>query len=153
MFKLCLFLAFCAALVFYHFETLSNPKLETLGAGYFRIYSREDVCSPLVTNRRSIATGFIYVTRSENADELRNKFTHIYGESIILDEYMPKHEVLRALGYRAVLQQNNHMMRITYAYSGRGRDFITENNNRINLQIASRNGVTTVGWPVILGSF
>jgi len=153
VFKLLLFITLCVSLIFYHFASLGNPHLEILGDGYMSIYSRQLVDSPYIIRRHDIATGFIYTTRSYNAPALRAKFTQIDGESITLDTYRPKHEILRILRYRVVHEQRNNIMHITYAYSGRGRDFIRDGDTRINLQISSRAGRVTIGWPVILSGF
>jgi len=148
--KFLIFTGACVALIFYHFAALDNPRLETLGPGQFRIYSREDITSPLIYNRISIATGFIYVTCSTNAPQLRQKFTHIDGESITLSTPKTARQVLSQLGHHKVEQHISSVMTTTYAHSNRARAFITSGSNRINLQIIERDGVTTVGWPVIL---
>ena len=150
--KLCIYLALCTSLVFFNFATLCNPQLESLGAGTFRIYSREDISSPLVQNRISIATGFIYIACSNDAAELRAKFTHIDGESLTLDTPVPTQQILQILGYRAVESLQIGSLHITYAYSSNALAFVTHNDMRVNLQIAQRNNQTTVGWPVILSS-
>jgi len=143
----------CASLVVWHFETVSNPRIEVLGSGQFRFYSRERIHSPLIYGTIQIATGFIYITTSDNAPLLRRKFSQIDGESLTLDYAKSKREILHILGYTAVSTQNNSVMQITYAYSGRGLSFIRSGRDRINLQISNRSGVVTVGWPVILGSY
>jgi len=134
----------------YHFAALDNPRLETLGDGEFRIYSRQDITSPLVTNRIAIATGFIYTTHSDNAAELRAKFTHSDGESITLTQPQTARQILSQLGHHQVSQHTSAIMTTTYAHNNRHRKFVTSGQNRINLQIIERDGVTTVGWPVIL---
>ena len=153
MFKLCVFTASCACLILWHFTTLSNPNLEILGSGEFSIYSREAINSPLIIRRLDMGSGFIYVTSSENAAELRQKFNHIDGESITLNRYKPVRDILALLGHTKISSRKDSVMHITYAYSGRGREFIEHNGKRINLQIAHRGNRTAIGWPVILGSF
>ena len=150
MVKIPLYIAFCVALIFVSLSTPYSPRLEMLGSGEFAIYSREYVMSPLVTRRIESGLGFIYFTHSANAQRLRAKFTHIDGESITLDHHKPTRDILRKLGYRSVASNKPN---IYYGFSSRATVFIRNGNTRINLQIAQRNGVTTVGWPVILGSF
>jgi len=123
---------------------VDNPRLELLGEGEYAIYSREDVRSSLVDRRVASGIGFIYYTTSENAAELRAKFTHIDGESIVLPRISGK-QVLKKLGYQEVSKG--------YGYSPRGKDFIKVNGQRVNLQVVERNGSTVVGWPVILGAY
>jgi len=151
--KFIAFTTLCVSLVVFHFGTLSNPELEVLGEGEFSIYSRQVVGSPLIERVTNIGIGFIYTTSSRNAVQLRAKFTQIDGESIILDNFKDPQKILDILGYTQVSTQDMGGLHTVYAYSGRGRDFITSNGQRINLQIAVRAGRVTVGWPVILGSY
>ncbi|MCL2755455.1 MAG: YwmB family TATA-box binding protein [Firmicutes bacterium] len=153
MVKFILFSTFCIILIFYHFESLSNPKLEQLGDGQFSIYSREIIQSPLVLSKTNIGFGFIYTIHSLNANQLRQKFNVIDGESIVLDNFIHPNQILRQLGYTQISSQQSANLFTIYAYSSRGRDFIRKDNNRINLQVAVRDGRVTIGWPVILGSF
>ena len=148
-----MFVAVCASLVFYHFSTLGNPQLETLGSGTVQIFSRERIDSPLVKNRQDLGFAFVYTTSSANAAALRAKFSVIDGESITLDTPKSVREILRALGHTYMFSQSINQLHVTYAYSGRNRDFVTKGRERINLQIAVRGNTVTVGWPVILGSF
>jgi len=153
MIKLVLYSTLCVVLIFYHFETLGNPRLEVLGEGVISIYSREVVTSPLITSVTNIGFGFIYTTCATNANELRAKFNVIDGESIALTHSACPHEILRQLGHTMVSYQRGGGLFTIYAYSSRGRDFIRQDGNRINMQIAVRDGRVTVGWPVILGSY
>ena len=149
--KFILFLALCICLVTWHYGTLCNPHLESLGDGEFRIFSRELVHSPLIENRIATALGFIYITSSQNAHILRAKFTHIDGESITLFTPQSADQIIRRLGYHVVESSHGSVIRTTYAHSARGRNFITSDGRRINLQIIERGNVVTVGWPVVLG--
>jgi len=146
--KLSLYIALCVSLVFYSVATVENPRLEILGEGEFAIYSREDVRSPLVVRRVASGIGFIYYTDSGSAAELRAKFDNIDGESIVVSGKSAR-QVLGVLGYREVSSGGG----VWYGYSPRGRDFISVEGQRVNLQVVERNGTTVVGWPVILGVF
>ena len=143
-----LYIALCVALIYYSAATAGNPALEILGGGEYAIYSREDVASPLITRRISSGIGYIYYCESSDAAMLRQKFTHIDGESITLNNKSAG-EVFRALNYRHVSGSGG----IFYGYSPRGLEFIKSGGAKINLQIAERNGTTVVGWPVILGGY
>ena len=151
--KFILFATLCIALVAHFFITIDNPQLEALGAGDFFIYSREVVASPLVISTTHVGFGIIYKTRAENAMELRRKFDVIDGESITLDRAKSTRDVLRLLGHEVVDEHSGGGKVVTYAFSGRGREFIVSDGRRINLQVVERGGRTSVGWPVILGSF
>ena len=148
MSKFPLYIALCVALIYYSVATVENPRLEVLGGGEYAIYSREDVGSSLVSRRVSSGIGFIYYCDSGNAAALREKFTHIDGESITLPGASAP-QIIHKLGYQQVSRSGD----IYYAYSPRAKEFIKSGGKKINLQIAERNGSTVVGWPVILGSY
>jgi len=153
VFVFLVFSALCISLVMFHFSTLGNPKLEILGEGELRIHSRQQISSPYVLRTYQTALGFTHVASHYNAKSLRAKFDVIDGESFTLARMIDVREILAVLGHRIVERQENHIMSVTYAYSGRARDFIMSGRNRVNLQIAVRGDRVTVGWPVILGSF
>jgi hypothetical protein len=134
--------------VYYSVAAMENPHLEILGSGEYAIYSRDDIKSPLVTRRISSGIGYIYYTDSGNAGQLREKFKHVDGESITLSA-ISAGEIFRQLRYIQVSSTDN----IYYGYSPRGLGFIKSGGQKINLQVAERNGVTVVGWPVILGGY
>ena len=149
-----LFVTLCITLVWYHFGTLDNPRLETLGEGTFFIHSRELVHSPLITSTIPAGIGFIYQMPSKHVNTVRSLFNNIDGESITLDTPKSSDQILRMLGYTMVQAQGTYeTIRVVYAYSSRGRNFLTIDGTRINLQIATRGDRVTIGWPVILGSF
>ena len=148
-----LFIAGSFALVLVHFTSLENPRLEVLGAGELRIHSRQHIESPLISRVYQTALGFTYITSSDSATLLREKFHTIDGESFTPERKMSKREILNILGHQIVETQANHIVQTTYAFSNRGRDFIMSGTRRVNLQIAQRDNQITVGWPVILGSF
>jgi hypothetical protein len=147
--KFPLYIALCVCVIYYSVAFAENPRLELLGDGEFAIYSREDIRSPLVDRRVASGIGFIYYTDSINAHALRNKFTHIDGESIVLPRHFSANQIFRKLGYREVSFTGT----IAYGYSPRARAFIKSDGQRINLQVVERNGTTVVGWPVILGVY
>lgn len=153
MFKFWLYIALCLSLIFYSYSTNTNPKLEVLGAGELSIYSRQDVESALIKRRVETGLGFIYYIERRDAEEVRSLFTQIDGESIALGDGVSAQSILAKLGYKIVSTSNDGVMQVTYAYSARDSSFILSGEQKINLQIAERNGIVTVGWPVILGSY
>ena len=150
--KLCLFVAFAACLVFYSVAGVASPHLETLGHGEYSFYSTDVVASPLITNTTDLGFSYIYNCNSKDAPKVRKLFTRIDGESIEL-ESISADKILRTLNHRAISQTQISDVKIVYAYSPRGSTFIKDGNSKINLQIAVNNQTTTVGWPVILGSY
>jgi len=152
--KFCVFVTLCAVLIFYSSASVANPNLEILGEGEVRIFSTEVVESPLVDRVTNVGFAFIYHTTSANAPYLRAKFTRIDGESITLrGTDLTARQVLRTLNYRKISSNAVGALEYYYAFSMRGSDFIISGDTRINLQVAQRGDVLTVGWPVILGSF
>jgi len=143
--KISLYITLCVCLIIASIYRDDHVKLETLGSGEFAIYSTQDIQSPLVDRRIQTGLGFIYFTHSSNANQLRQKFTQIDGESIRLDRPKTSSQIFRLLNFQKLC--NN------YGFSNKMPVHITANGQRINLQVSNRNGVTTVGWPVILGSF
>ena len=153
MFKLFVFVAVCASLIIWHFGNLGNPQLESLGSGTVQIFSRERVESPLALSRQDLGFAFVYSVGSNNAAALRAKFSVIDGEAITLDNFKNPQAIMHKMGVNYRFSQQNQFMQVFYGYSPRGRDFIIRGRERINMQIAVRDGRVTVGWPVILGSF
>jgi len=152
--KLCIFIAVCISLVFFSVNTSYNPQLEKLGSGEYQIYSTETVTSPLITKVINLGFSYIYHTDTNNAADLRKLFTYIDGESIILtDSNLTAEHVLLILNYHPISAWQNGELVSTYAYSIRSKNFITNDNKKINLQIAQNGNILTVGWPVILGSW
>jgi len=165
MFKFTLYITLCIALIYVSIFNPQNPRLETLATNHsgaiHSFFSRDDISSPLITNRLQTGLGFIYLTSTQNAPLLRNKLSNIDGESISVplnSTNLSKQSILRSMNYQKISQQTIGNIVITNAYSNRAKDFITTHDTsgrqiRINLQIAITATHIVVGWPVILGSF
>ena len=149
MFKFFLYIALCISLIYVSLTDLHDPHLEVLGFGTYCIYSKEKISSPLVINCIDSGIGYIYYCESSNAAALRTKFNKIDGESISIQNISAE-RILKKLNYKKICSDTSGNL---YGYSGRGRTFIKNGNTRINLQISTRSEITTVGWPVILGSY
>jgi len=150
--KLCIFVATCACLVFFSIAGAVNPSLENLGSGEYCFYSTEIVSSVYITNTTDLGFSYIYHCNSINAAKVRKLFTQIDGESITLKDKSAR-TVMQKLGYRFVSQSRISDVVSVYAYSPRGEAYIQSGGQKINLQIAVNGRTTTVGWPVILGSY
>jgi hypothetical protein len=92
--------------------------------------------------------GFAYYMDSKHAEQVRESFNNIDGESIVL-RGVSASEVFGKMGYEVVKTSAG----IYYGYSPRGKEFIKLGRDKINLQVVERNGSTVVGWPVILGVY
>jgi len=141
-----------ACLVFYSIAGTSDPQLENLGHGEYSFYSTEVVSSPYITKTTDLGFSYIYVCDSRDAAKVRPLLTRIDGESITVTN-IDKAAVLKKLKYRTVSQSDVCSVAVIYAYSPRGETFIRNGRQKINLQIATNGQTTTVGWPVILGSY
>lgn len=148
MAKLILYITACLCLIYTSLTDVQNPRLEILGSGEYCFYSRDQINSSLITKKIDSGIGFIYYCDSSNAGVLRPLFEKIDGESITLKKTSPT-KILKLLNYNKVSSTSE----VYYGYSNRGKAFIKNGNTKINIQISSRDGITTVGWPVILGSY
>lgn len=153
MFKFWLYLSLCVSLVFYSLSVDSNPKLEQLGEGELCIYSTQDVHSRLIKRRVETGLGYIYYIESSDAAKVRAMFSYIDGESITLNGQKTAQAILAKLGYTKTSSSYDGIMDIVYGYSASCNTYILQDNKKINLQVATRDGRVTVGWPVILGSY
>jgi len=150
--KFCLFITLCTCLVFHGVAAAENPALEKLGDGEYSFYSTEIVSSSLITKTTDLGFSYIYTCNSKNAAKVRALFTRIDGESITIENTTAK-RILQFLKYQKISETKISNVKTIYAYSPRGQVYIQNAGQKINLQIAVNNQTTTVGWPVILGSY
>ena len=156
MFKFFPYIALCICLIYVSFASQTNPALEVLGQGEYCIYSSNDIsnkpsATALITKRINSGIGYIYYCKSSNATTLRPLFTKIDGESLTLNNTkLSARTILNRLKYNSI---TSDIEGNTYGYSNRGKAYIKNGKAKINLQISIRNNTTTVGWPVILGSY
>jgi hypothetical protein len=147
-----LFITIATCLVFFSIAGAVNPQLETLGHGEFRFYSTDAVSSPYITKTVNLGFSYIYYCDSRDATKVRALFTRIDGESITLKGKSAR-AITQKLGYRVVSESRISNVVSVYAYSPRGQAYLQSGGQKINLQIAVSGQTTTVGWPVILGSY
>ena len=146
-------MAACIILIFYGIMMPREFRLENYFVGEFAFHSAKNVQSHLISHTANLGFAFIHYTTSTNATQLRRKIPRIDGESVTLNHQKSSQAILRKLRARKVTSNTIGDIEIVYGYSPRIRTFITKNNQRINLQIATRDNRTTIGWPIILGSF
>ena len=156
MFKFFLYIALCVCLIYVNFANQRDPALEILGQGEYCIYSRDNIllnptAVDLIIKRIESGIGYIYYCKSQDAKTLRPLFFKIDGESLSLcNTSQSANTILRKLKYKAVSSDISGNL---YGYSDYGKTFVKNGNKKINLQISIRNNTTTIGWPVILGSY
>ena len=153
--KFCIFLSLSISLIFYGIAspTQHEFRLENYFTGTHAFYSSDRIQSPHIINTIDLGFSFIYYVRSENAHIVRPLFKNIDGESITLDNNLDTNNILRRLGASEVSQSNFSELDILYAYSPKIPTYIIAHGQSINIQIVQRGNTTTIGWPVILGSY
>jgi len=151
--KFILYITICLCLVVYWFFSISNPKLEKFGGDYITIFSTCVVWHQDIVSVTSLGFAHAYTIRTNRLDRVRPLFRNIDGESITLSGKEKDQVLLLFPHHNYVSSQRLGNMVVTNLYSNRGLDFIMDGRNRINLQVAKRGDVVTIGWPVILGGF
>ena len=83
-----------------------------------------------------------------------NKKSKPIGESIIVNNLEVSHAVKTL---EAKINKTEYLpdcdTTVIYAYSPLIKNSVIVDNKRNNLQIATRDNITIIGWPLILGSF
>lgn len=139
-----IFCSFCVCLIFYSLAIDVTPKLEMIGPGEYCFYVSGQVPSSSLIDR--VINNMVFCD-SKNAKAVRALLPNIKGESITIENL--KKDVLKTLNYQKVKVNNFGI----YAYSVRNANFVRLDNKKINLQIAVRGNFTTIGFPIILGSY
>ena len=147
--KFCIFVSCCAALTFYSVAVPRNVDLDGIAVGSYSFYSTDEITSPYITRVTDLGFSYIYECKSTDADKVRPLFSRIDGESITVDKGISTKKILKTLGARVVANSDFG----TYAYTPRNQTYIMQNNHKINVQIFHGEDTTTVGFPVILGSY
>ena len=97
-------------------------------------------------DENSVNLGFCYVN-SKPVDD------HIIGESMTI-ENLEVGAALQSLNARVVKTEYlEDGTVVIYAYSSLINDEVNVFGKQVNLQIATKNERTIIGWPLILGSF
>lgn len=92
--------------------------------------------------------------KSKDAMSAINAFEgKIYSYSVCLSQSKPIYDCLKVLNGELVKSESVGGIDIVYGYSDDLNDYVVVGGSKINLQIACNNGVTTIGYPLILGSY
>ena len=119
-----------------------KPKFSLLNyfSGNYACYTEQKLSSD------STNLGFCYLNKTTPKNNL-------LGESIVIENL----EIGAALStLNASVTKTEYLSdgtTVIYAYSNLIPTSINLNNEKINLQIATKNDISTIGWPLILGSF
>lgn len=98
------------------------------------------------TNENSVDLGFCYMQRN-----LENK-KYLVGESLKVYNFEIG-SALSKLKAKVVKTEVVNDEVVIYAYTSLIKDNVKVENKLVNLQIASKNDYSVIGWPLILGSF
>lgn len=126
--------------LFYANKTQQTFTLTDYFSGEYTTYSN----TPASDN--SVNLGFCHL----NANE---KTASTIGESITTTnlEVSTAIKTLKANVVKSEYLENGTI--VIYAYSPLINNAVKVNNKKVNLQIALTDNITTIGWPLILGSF
>ena len=131
----------------------NRVALDEIAVGTYSFYSTDEIKSPYITNTIDLGFAYIYECASSDAEKIRRLFKRIDGESISFDTAISTRKILDMLNARVVSTDNTHGMEMVCAHNPRQRNYIVEGGRKINLQIAKSKDKTTIGIPVILGSY
>lgn len=97
---------------------------------------------------------YITTTNRESARLVINNTADVIGVSLIFNGSVDKIDsYLSALNAVIVSREEISGIVIIYAYSRGIKDSVVVNNQKVNIQIAVKKGVVTIGSPVIIGSY
>ena len=133
----------------------SLSKLSQNYLGEHTFYSTQKT-NQKETNITKNGNGYLISTNSQNA---KNVFQNLekeklHGESFRLsgtEKDIPK--LLHSLCAKTVKEERFDDFLILYANSPKIANYVVVNNKKVNIQIAYKNKVITVGTPIILGSY
>ena len=128
-------------------------RLETLAASNIKIYFSKNI---EIENFKTYKNGIgCYAVLTEKE---ANKFLpHDCYDGISFESALSYENVLKKLNAKIVSTQkidiNNEKKTIIYAFSNNFSKFLIINSKKVNIQIAVDNEKTTVGLPLLLGSY
>lgn len=127
-------------------------KLNNLGQYCFYVKGKYELNNCLCTNS---GCGTIIQTNFKNAQKIKKEINNIQGESYcfkVSDEEIIN-KILNLFNAVIVKQQELEDLKIVYGYSAKLDKFVTDEGEKINLQICKNGTNVTVGYPIILGSY
>lgn len=119
-------------------------RFSLYGVGYSEVESEKIDCG----------SGLILSVKSDDAEQLFNAFKgEVYGMSVELNKEMELEEILKIIKAKIVKKESVAGREIYYCYSNNNSDYVIDNGQKINYQIAINNGNIIIGTPLILGSY
>ena len=109
-------------------------------SGEYTVYTSTD------SGQNSVDLGFCYMNSSPVTK-------NVIGESMVIKNFEVG-SALKTLKAKVVKTETLEDDTIViYAYTSLIRDKVKVSGEVVNLQIANREDITVIGWPLILGSF
>lgn len=110
--------------------------------------------TPSTENCVNVGSGYIVFDDIENAQSLVKNSKKIYGQSVCFEGTTDNYfELLKDLRLKECFVENIENIKVFYGFSNKLKDFTVVNGEKVNIQVAYREGKITVGTPLILGSF
>ena len=127
-------------------------KLNSLGQYCFYVKGKYDLKNCLCTDS---GCGTIIQTTFKNAQKIKKDINNIQGESYCFNSSNEDvvNDILNMFNAVIVKQQDLGNLKIVYAFSVKLDKFVTDDGEKINLQICKNINNVTVGYPIILGSY
>lgn len=102
----------------------------------------------------NVGFGSIVTANQSNVNKIASKVSNVQGQSVsfVGDEKTDVQNILLTFNASVVKIQNFNNMQIVYAYSTKLEKCVYD-EDVINLQICFNNGIITVGYPIIMGSY
>ena len=103
-------------------------------------------CYTNTATNNSVDLGFCNLSTKQEKPNI------IIGESIKV-ENLEIGTAIKELKAKVIKTEYLNNQTIIYAFSPLIKTNIILNNKKVNLQISIKNNISTIGWPLILGSF
>ena len=125
---------------------LINSKHNTQQFSLNNYFTGSYYCYTNSKNSNGINLGFC------NLSTTKAKQNTIIGESMQV-ENLEISTAIKSLKAKVVKTEYLNNQTIIYAFTPLIKTNIILNNKKVNIQIAIKNNISTIGWPLILGSF
>lgn len=144
----------CLSLIFLQSPlSLTNISKNFNGThSFFTTQKVSDENSSIIKN----GNGYLISCESCYSPKLLSKLnlSQLSGESFCFNGTLKDiADILKSLEAQIVKTENNSSIYIIYAYSPKIFKSVFVENQKVNIQIAKKQELTTVGSPLILGSF
>lgn len=128
------------------FNESANPKY------YFYVHLSEETEDLHYTKNGD--GGIIALDKSE-LNLLDNfKIDKMYGKSVVVNGNNSYYnEIVESMNLQVIKEENFETFTTIYGYNQSLGDCVTINGQQVNVQIAKRGNVISIGYPILLGSY